>query len=234
MRRGERASCKSAPSASAPQTMTTALYYSPGSCSFAPHVVLQEIGLPFELRKVSTAERSNYSPEYLAVNPKGRVPTLLIDGFTLTENPAILAFLGRRYPEAGLYPSTAGEEEARCLEWLAWSSNTVHVAFAQIFRPERYVPSAEAYPSVQASGRVNFQRCLAEIDAHLTRSEYAVGSRFTVVDPCWLVFYRWGVRLGEAMETIYPAYTRYVRILAERPAVHAALAAEGISLWATA
>lgn len=211
--------------------MTIALYYSPGSCSFAPHVVLREIGLTFELRKFSTADRSNYSPEYLAVNPKGRIPTLLIDGFTLTENPAILTYLGRRFPEADLYPSTATEDEARCLERLAWSSNTVHVAYAQIFRPERFVPSEDAYPPVQASGHVNFQRCLAEIESHLTRSRFAVGSRFTVVDPFWLVFYRWGIRQGYEIKRHYPAYTRYAEVLSQRPSVMAALSVEGISLW---
>jgi glutathione S-transferase len=211
--------------------MTIALYYSPGSCSFAPHVVLREIGLTFELRKFSTADRSNYSPDYLAVNPKGRIPTLLIDGFRLTENPAILAYLGRRYPEADLYPSTATEDEARCLEWLAWSSNTVHVAFAQILRSERFVPSEDGYPPVQASGHVNFQRCLAEIEAHLTRSPFAVGSRFTVVDPFWLVFYRWGIRQGYEIKRLYPAYTRYAEVLSQRPSVMAALSVEGISLW---
>lgn len=211
--------------------MTISLYYSPGACSFAPHVVLREIGLEFDLRKFSTADRSNYSPEYLAVNPKGRIPALLIDGFTLTENPAILAYLGRRHPEAGLYPSTAAEDEARCLEWLAWSSNTVHVAFAQILRPERFVPSEDAYPPVQASGHLNFQRCLAEIEAHLTRSSFAVGSQFTVVDPFWLVFYRWGIRQGYEIKRLYPAYTRYAEVLSQRPSVMAALSVEGISLW---
>lgn len=211
--------------------MTTALYYSPGSCSFAPHVVLREIGLPFELRKFSTAERANYSAEYLAINPKGRIPTLLIDGFTLTENPAILAFLGRRFPQAGVYPSTAGEDEARCLEWLAWSSNTVHVAFAQIMRAERFVPAEQDYPPVQASGQANFQRCLGELEAHLGRSPFAVGDRFTVVDPFWLVFYRWGVRQGYDMKGRFPAFTRYAEGLAQRPSVVAALTAEGISLW---
>jgi glutathione S-transferase len=211
--------------------MTIALYYSPGACSFAPHVVLREIGLGFDLRKFSTADRSNYSPEYLAVNPRGRIPALLIDDFTLTENPAILAYLGRRHPEAGVYPSTATEDEARCLEWLAWSSNTVHVAFAQILRPERFVPAQEGFPPVQASGQANFQRCLGEIDAHLSRSAFAIGDRFTVVDPFWLVFYRWGVRQKYDMKTHYPAYTRYTEDLSQRPSVVAALAAEGISLW---
>ncbi|MDY0331530.1 MAG: glutathione S-transferase N-terminal domain-containing protein [Thiomonas sp.] len=212
--------------------MSVALYYSPGACSFAPHVILREAGVSFELRKFSTADRSNYLPEYLAVNPKGRIPALLIDGFVLTENPAVLAFLGRRFPDARLYPPPGTEAEARCLEWLAWSSNTVHVAFAQILRPERFVSSQDDYQAVQASGHQNFQRCLADIDTHLDGSDFAVKGQFTVVDPFWLVFFRWGVRQGYNMKSSYPAYTRYVESLSQRPSVVAALEAEGISLWA--
>ena len=211
--------------------MTIALYYSPGACSLAPHVVLREVGAAFELRKVSTADRSNYAPEYLAVNPKARIPALIIDGFTLTENPAILAYLGRKYPKAGLYPANTGESEARCLELLAWSSNTVHVAFAQIMRPERFVGSPADYPPVQACGHVNFQRCLADIEAHLGLQAFAVGERFSVVDPFWLVFYRWGARQKYDMKVLYPSYTSYIGRLVQRPSVASALQAEAISPW---
>jgi glutathione S-transferase len=83
------------------------------------------IGQPFELRKFATADCANYSAEYLAINPKARIPALQIDGFVVTENPAVLAYLGRRFPNARLYPADAAEAEARCLELLAWSSNTV-------------------------------------------------------------------------------------------------------------
>ena len=210
---------------------TIALYYSSGACSFAPHVVLREAGVEFELRKFSTFDRSNWSPEYLAVNPKGLIPTLLIDGFTMTENPAILAYLGRRFPEAGVYPAEVGEDEARCLELLAWSSNTVHVAFAQILRAERFVPSAADYPPVQASGHVNYKRCLGDIEAHIARHGFAVGSRFGVIDPLWMVFYRWGARQKYDMKQLFPAYTSYVERLSQRPSVATALQAEGISPW---
>lgn len=211
--------------------MTIALYYSPGACSFAPHVVLNEIGLPYELRRFSTAERENYSPEYLAVNPKGRIPALLIDGFTHTENPAILAYLGRRFPDAALYPTSSLEAEARCLELLAWSSNTVHVAYAQMLRPERFVPLERDYPLVKESGIANYLGCLGEIEALLSRQEYAVASGFTVVDPFWLVFYRWGARAGLPMETAFPSYSAFAQRLARRPSVANALSEEGISLW---
>ncbi len=211
--------------------MTTALYYSPGACSFAPHVVLREIGLPFELRKFATADRRHLSPEYLAVNPKGQIPALLIDGFVLTENPAILAYLGRKYSAAGVYPSDASRDEARCLELLAWSSNTAHVAYAQVLRPERFAQSSEAYDFVKASGHSNFQRCLSEIDAHLAQNKLAVANRFSVVDPYWLVFFRWGAREGYDMKNQYPSYCRYVDALCERPTIARALQVEGITVW---
>jgi glutathione S-transferase len=211
--------------------MTITLYYSPGSCSLAPHIVLNEIGQPFELRRFATAERANYSTEYLAVNPKGRIPALEIDGFILTENPAVLAFLGRRFPDAGLYPADGSEAEARCLELLAWSSNTVHVAYAQLFRPERFVLNEQNYPPVKESGQTNYQRCLAEIEDKLQHQEYSVGSHYTVVDPFWLVFFRWGVRTGYDMRNRFPAYTAYAERLCRRPGVQRALAAEGISVW---
>jgi glutathione S-transferase len=211
--------------------MTVALYYSPGSCSLAPHIVLNEIGQPFELRKFSTADRQNYSAEYLAVNPKGRIPALQIDGFTLTENPAILAYLGRRFPSAGLYPDDGSEAEARCLELLAWSSNTVHVAYAQLLRPERFVPDEAGYPPVKESGRANYERCLTDIDKALQGQQYAVASGFTVVDPFWLVFYRWGAGAGHDMRARFPAYTAYVERLCARPSVQRALTTEGISVW---
>jgi glutathione S-transferase len=206
--------------------MTIALYYSPGSCSLAPHIVLNETGQPFELRKFATADRANASPEYLAINPKGRIPALLIDGFVLTENPAILAYIGRRFPEAGLYPAGRSEAEARCLELLAWSSNTVHVAYAQLLRPERFVLSEKDYPAVKESGRANYERCLAEIEARLHHHEYAA-QQFSIVDPFWLVC----VRAGYEMRTRFPAYTAHAERLCSRPSVQQALSIEGISVW---
>lgn len=211
--------------------MSVTLCYSPGSCSLAPHIVLNEIGQPFVLRRFATAEREHRSPEYLAINPKGRIPALQIDGFILTENPAILAYLGRRHPEAGLYPTDAREPEARCLELLAWSSNTVHVAYAQLFRPERFVLDARDHAAVKASGRENFERCLVDIERKLQQQAFAVGPAYTVVDPFWLVFYRWGTRSGYDMKGAFRAFTDFASRLCERPAVQRALATEGISVW---
>ena len=124
---------------------------------------LNEIGEPFELRRFSTADRANFSDEYLAVNPKGYIPALQIDGFILTENPAILTFLGRRFPGAGIYPSDRSEDAARCLELLAWSSNTVHVAFAQLFRPERFVTDPENHALIRENAPKDLATSMSEV-----------------------------------------------------------------------
>lgn len=211
--------------------MKIELYYSPGACSFAPHVALIEIGVPFELQKYSTMDRQNYSEEYIAINPKGRIPALSIDGYLLTENPAILTFLGRKFPEANIYPSDATEEEARCLEWLAWCSNTAHVAFAQILRPERFVLSTDDYMAVKESGVVNYKKCLELIEQHLAIHEFALGKRFSVVDPFWLVFYRWGVKQGYDMKNEYSHYSRFIEDILNRASIKEALEREEISVW---
>ncbi|MBX2839513.1 MAG: glutathione S-transferase C-terminal domain-containing protein [Gammaproteobacteria bacterium] len=210
--------------------MKIALYYSPGACSLAPHVALIEIGLPFELKRFSTKDRLNFSKEYLAINPKGRIPALSVNDLLLTENAAILAYLGRNFPQSGIYPHEP-EPEARCLEWLAWCSNTAHVAFAQILRSERFVLSEEHHPLVQASGHDNYKACLRLIEEHLTQHQYAVGDRFTVVDPFWLVLFRWGVMQGYDMRQGYPQFAQYIEKLLQRPSVIQALETEGISVW---
>src|SRR5208282_1813877 len=107
------------------------LYFAPGSSSMAPHIALHEIGVPFESRPISLAKRENRAAAYLALNPEGKVPTLLIDGRPLTEVAAILYYLGRRYPEAGLWPAGDLEAEAQAISWMSFIASTIHPARRQ-------------------------------------------------------------------------------------------------------
>jgi glutathione S-transferase len=104
------------------------LYMSPGSSSMAPHIALHEIGADFESRWISFAKREQYSPEYLAVNPEGKVPTLLVDGRPMTEVAAILYYLAKRFPEANLLPKDDLEAEAQIVSWMSFIASTVHPA----------------------------------------------------------------------------------------------------------
>ena len=107
------------------------LYFAPGSSSMAPHIALHEIGAPFESRPISLAKKENRTPAYLAINPEGKVPTLLIDGRPLTEVAAILFYLARRFPEASLLPEGDIEAEAQAVSWMSFIAATVHPARRQ-------------------------------------------------------------------------------------------------------
>jgi glutathione S-transferase len=107
------------------------LYFAPGSSSMAPHIALHEVGVPFESRPLSFARRENRTPAYLALNAEGKVPTLLIEGRPLTEVAAILLYLAKRFPEAGLLPEADIEAEAQAVSWMSFIAATVHPARRQ-------------------------------------------------------------------------------------------------------
>ncbi len=111
------------------QTLT--LYFSPGSSSMAPHIALHEIGAPFESRPISLAKKENRTAAFLALNPEGKVPTLLIDGRPLTEVAAILFYLAKTFPDAGLLPEGDLEAQAQVVSWMSFIASTVHPARGQ-------------------------------------------------------------------------------------------------------
>ncbi len=102
------------------------LYFAPGSSSMAPHIALHEIGTPFESRVVSFAKKETRTPDYLALNPEGKVPTLLVGGRPMTEVAAILFYLAKRFPEARLLPVADIEAEAQAISWMSFLASTVH------------------------------------------------------------------------------------------------------------
>ena len=112
------------------------LYFSPGACSTASHIGLEETGAPYEEKPTLLAKGEHKTDAYLKVNPRGKVPALDVDGKILTENTAILTYLAQRFPEKKLMPEDP-LEKARCISTMAWFSNTVHPAFTHIVRPER-------------------------------------------------------------------------------------------------
>ena len=107
------------------------LYLAPGASSMAPHIALHEVGAPFEIRSISFANKETQSPDFLAVNPEGKVPALLIDGRLLTEVAGILFYLARRFPDAKLLPAGDAEAEARVVSWMSFIASTVHPARRQ-------------------------------------------------------------------------------------------------------
>lgn len=208
--------------------MSMKLYFAPGACSLASHIALEESGLKYETQKIDTAAGQQRSPEYLAINPRGRVPALVVDGHVLTENVGILTYVGGGYPKAGIWPKDTWHQ-AVAVSTMAWLSNTVHPAFAHMFRAQRYVDGDAAQEAVKAKGREMYWGFLKEIDGLLAGRKWAVGNHFTVVDGYLLVFYRWGNRNQMPVSELKNYSALIDRVLA-RPAVKKVMADEGITM----
>src|SRR5919112_1816051 len=138
------------------------LYYSPGACSMASHITLEEARAEYGPMVGSTAKGEQRTPEYLAINPRGKVPSLRTETGVLTENVAILSYVSKRFPEANLLPEDPFEQ-ARCISFMAWLSNTVHPAFTRVFRPDRIVADPATHDALKQSGREAFWGSLEEL-----------------------------------------------------------------------
>src|SRR5262247_288428 len=166
------------------------LYYAPGACSMAAHIVLEESGEKYEPKKVDLAAGEQRTEAYLKIHPLGRVPALRLDnGDPLPENTAILPYLGKRF---GLWPADP-VGEAKALSAIGFFASSVHPAHAHIGRPERYTEDKNAFPGIQSMAKKSFHSYLEQIDQMYAGREW-LGEKYSVLDPYALVFYTWGVR----------------------------------------
>jgi glutathione S-transferase len=198
------------------------LFYAPGACSMAAHIVLEESGEKYEARKMDLSKGEQKTAEYLKIHPLGRVPALLLDdGQPLTENTAILPYLGKRF---GLWP-TDPVKEAQALSVIGFYAAAVHPANAHVSRPERYATDKAAHPNIQDTGRATFKGYLEQIDASLAGREWT-GDKYSVLDPYTLIFYMWGPKRGIPVDHL-KNYTAFKDRMLKRPAVAKVLDKEG-------
>jgi glutathione S-transferase len=190
------------------------LYYAPGACSLAAHIVLEESGEKYEAKRVDFSKAEQRSEAYLKINPQGRVPVLLLDnGEPLPENTAILPYLGKRF---GMWPKDAAAE-ARALSLIGFFAGSVHPAHAHISRPERYASDTSYFPNIQEQGRKTFQLHLKQIDERLAGREW-LSDAYSTLDPYAFTFYTWGVRREIPMAEL-KNYTAHKDRMLARPAV---------------
>ncbi len=202
------------------------LYYSPGACSIGIHVLLNEIGKPFEASKLDLAARKQFEPEFTSVNPKSKVPTLVRDdGSVLTEFPAIATWLALSNPDKKLLPGDA-EGMARTLEALDYAVATVHMqGFSRLFRPANFSPNEADHDGVKARGREMIEKAFAIIDEKLKGKEYVSGA-FSIADCALFYVEFWAARMKIAMPANVAAHFERMKA---RPAVQRTLAAEGLA-----
>jgi len=190
------------------------LYYAPGACSLASHIVLEESGEKYEAKRVDLAKGEQRTEAYLKIHPLGRVPALLLDnGEPLTENTAILPYLGKRF---GLWPKDE-LAEARALSLIGYFASSVHPAHGHISRPERYATDAAMFPNIQEQGRKTFHGYLKQIDGMLAGRQW-FSDQYSVLDPYGLLFYAWGLR-RELPVAELRNYSAFKDRMLQRPAV---------------
>ena len=201
------------------------LYYAPGACSLGIHVLLEEIGKPYELARLNLAEGEQRKPAFAAVNRKGKVPTLVRDdGTVLTEFPAIAWWLALTNPGAGLVAGDA-EGQARTLEALDYIVGTVHgQGFGRIFRPAKFAPSDADHEEVQAQGRQLFSEGMRLMDEALAGKDYLLGE-FSIADAALFYVEFWATRVGIDLP---PNCAGHFARTKARPAVRRAMEQEGL------
>lgn len=201
------------------------LYYAPGVCSIGIHVLLEEIGKPYELEAINLREGAQYKPEYASVNPKSKVPALVRDdGSLLTEYPAIAYWLARTNPFSNLLPDNI-DLQARALEIVDYCVSTVHMqGFTRIFRPGNFSPDAAQEEAVKARGKEIVLKGFESLDAVLEGKEYAVG-KFSIADSALFYVEFWAGRVGIPLPANCAAHLERMKA---RPSVQRTMQQEGV------
>lgn len=213
--------------------MPLQLYFSPGACSFVPHVGLEAIraatGTDFEPILVKLHKGEQRTPEYLAINPNAQVPVLVVDGKPLNQIVAICDYLDSRFPEAGLLPSEPWAR-AQAMSQFAWMNNTAHPTFNHVFMPDRYAESDIAKAEVKARAAQAFRSQLERVQQWCAgAAPLWFGEKVSFLDAYAFTLLRWGGFAGIDPASL-PSYRAYVERVVAAPAVAAAIARERIKL----
>jgi glutathione S-transferase len=201
---------------------TMKLYYSPGACSLSPHIVLRESGLAFELVLASTkTHKLQDGTDYYTINPKGYVPLLELDnGERLTEGPVILQYIADQVPDKKLAPPYGTMARYRLQEWLNFLTSEIHKGFGNVFNP--------AMPEEgKAAARTRVAMRLQWVDQQLEGKQYLMGEAFSLPDAYLFTVANWSPYTGVDISGL-KNLTAYQARMAARPAVQAAMKAEGL------
>ena len=212
------------------------LHYFPGNASLIPHIVLEELGVPFELKFVDRAVAAQKSAAYLALNPNGLIPVLVdtasrseASPFVLYETAAICLHLADTHPAAALMPPLGSAARAQAYKWLAWLTNTLQAALIVYFYPERWADDAAAVAQVKAHAQTRIGTLLDQLDAEFARhgKPWLLGDAFSLAYPYAFVLCRWTRGLARPARNL-PHLKPWLERVSARPAAQRAFATEGL------
>lgn len=201
------------------------LFYAPGTCALASHVALIDAGAPYELVRVDFSKQEQRQPDYLKINPKGRVPALVTEQGILTETPAILVYIAQRFPQAGLAPINDAFALARVQEFNNYLCATCHVAHAHLRRGYRWVDESDtaAIEAMRRKVPASVTQCFELIEHDLLRGPWVMGERYTVCDPYLFTLATWLEGDGADLAKL-PRVLAHRKRMAERANVKRAMA----------
>ncbi len=201
------------------------LYYATGTCALASHIALEEAGAEYSTVRINFATTEQRSPEYLAINPKGRVPSLVTDRGILTETPAMLAFIAQSFPQAKLAPLDDPFRFAEVQAFNSYLCSTVHVAHAHKMRGHRWVDDPAAMEAMKQKVPQTMADCFALIESKMFRGPWVMGESYTICDPYLFTIAQW--LEGDSVDPArFPKVKAHRDRMPERPAVRKVLAEE--------
>lgn len=205
------------------------LYGFHGSASLAPHLVLEELGVPYQFVRLDQEKGEHKQPAYLQLNPLGRVPALVDDGQALFESAAICLHLCDRHPSTHLIPPVGDARRSQVYKWMVYLTNTLQTALMSYFYPERFSTDASHAAAIKQRAEQLAQESYRFIEAELDKpGPYLLGNDVSVADLYLMMLVRWGRWFDEPPARLHPRIARLVSFLSERAAVQRAFAAEGI------
>jgi glutathione S-transferase len=199
------------------------LYYAPGTCALASHIALAEAGAPYTTEKVDFKTNQQNSPEYLGINPKGRVPSLVTDRGILTETPAMLAFIAQSFPQAKLAPLDDYFAFAQVQAFNSYLCSTVHVAHAHKGRGYRWATDEASFADMKRMVPKSVGASFQLIERNMLKGPWVMGETYTICDPYLFTIAQW--LEGDSVDlAALPKVADHRKRMAERPAVRKALA----------
>jgi glutathione S-transferase len=211
--------------------MSIKLYFAPGACSFVPHCLLEATGTEFEPTLVKLHKGEQYGPEYMAINPRGQVPVIVVDGVVITQIVAICSYLNEQFPALGFFPKDP-VAKAKVLETFAWMNNSVHTTFTHVFMPNKFSNDEATQAAIKVHAQEQYGKLLEELQAMvvaLGTQTWLSGANFGVLDAYAITLLRWGGIAGIDPLTL-PQLWAHVQKVALHPPVAKVIERERIQL----